>query len=686
MIPFGSQRASGQELATHLLNAHDNERIVIAGLRGADADDLHGAFAQWRALARERTRCRKYLYSLSINPDPAQGKLTRAQYADYIARVENKLGLTDQPRAVVFHVKPDKDGKAREHCHVVWSRVIAEQRRAVQISFDREKLMAVTREFARDHGLRLPEGYHRKAGEPPRQDQLTLYEKVQEGRTGLTKEERTAEVTAAWQHSDNAKAFVRALEELGYILTTGKRPYVLVDLYGEMNALPKLIAGSSNGERVRSKDVRGFLEEDFPPEGLPTVEQARALAAQRRKAREDVAKAQERKDDLSSDPSAEASSAEDDDHDDAGRLKAIQAARRQALEKAAAALTVQHAAEHWHLAARHQDEMFALEGAFRDQIERITREREARRPTGLAAFLGRVTGMSVLIKTLARRKDRRLHVRHLTRRARLTRQHEEERQAQGSRQLRQRRAMARRFRALGKIERREGRSLETAWRRQLRIRAREAAAPQPMPWEPDWQSMLQCAFTRAADHEDKHNRLTGAFIRACHDDDDEDEEGDADASGRFDGRLIPWLAVLLGAASSRTRQDDADEETRFWERMEELDSEDDEDDRDAEPFWLVFYDEFTGAAEGDEEDHPPDWLRDLLGEDYAYGDDEDDDDFASYFWTLTDEFMRAAAPAGGKAGSGGGRSPELDEDEDYDIDHEPPPPRPKPKPKGPGRR
>jgi len=27
MIPFGSQRALGQDLATHLMNTHDNERM-----------------------------------------------------------------------------------------------------------------------------------------------------------------------------------------------------------------------------------------------------------------------------------------------------------------------------------------------------------------------------------------------------------------------------------------------------------------------------------------------------------------------------------------------------------------------------------------------------------------------------------------------------------------------------------
>ena len=52
MIPFASQRGGGRDLATHLMNAHDNEYLELADVRGAIADDLHGAFAGWAAQAR----------------------------------------------------------------------------------------------------------------------------------------------------------------------------------------------------------------------------------------------------------------------------------------------------------------------------------------------------------------------------------------------------------------------------------------------------------------------------------------------------------------------------------------------------------------------------------------------------------------------------------------------------------
>ena len=97
MIPKASQRGGGQQLATHLLNSVDNERAEVLDMRGAVARDLHGAFAEWEAAA-SATNCRKYLYSLSINPDPQQRRLSREEVADFITRAETRLGLKRRTR------------------------------------------------------------------------------------------------------------------------------------------------------------------------------------------------------------------------------------------------------------------------------------------------------------------------------------------------------------------------------------------------------------------------------------------------------------------------------------------------------------------------------------------------------------------------------------------------------------
>jgi len=116
MIPKASQRKGGQNLVTHLLNEFDNERVHVYDVRGATASDLHRAFAEWEAVATA-TKCRKYVYSQSINPDPDQRAVTREEYYAYIARVEKALGLAAQPRAVIFHVStgatmPTSSGRA----------------------------------------------------------------------------------------------------------------------------------------------------------------------------------------------------------------------------------------------------------------------------------------------------------------------------------------------------------------------------------------------------------------------------------------------------------------------------------------------------------------------------------------------------------------------------------------------
>jgi hypothetical protein len=149
-ILSGLQHDNGKKLATELLNADKNQRIEILELRGSIAQDLHGAFEEWHAQSKA-TKCLKYLYSLSISPDPALGGISRAQYFDLIERVEEKLGLSRRPRAVVLHVHND----GREHWYIVWSRIDTDKMKAVHISHDRQKLHRVAQEFARHYTKNL---------------------------------------------------------------------------------------------------------------------------------------------------------------------------------------------------------------------------------------------------------------------------------------------------------------------------------------------------------------------------------------------------------------------------------------------------------------------------------------------------------------------------------------------------
>jgi hypothetical protein len=436
MIPKGNQRAGGQQLATHLLNAYDNDSVEVAEVRGAIAADLHGAFAEWYAQAKG-TQCSKFLYSLSINPDHTQGPFNRDHYYDFIRRTEGILGLGEQPRAVVFHVK-----HGREHCHVVWSRIDTEKMKAVQLSHDRQKLRAVAQEYAHDHNLRLPPGMQNDRGKdrfPDHAKTENLAEKQQEERTGTPKELRREQITKAWQNTTNGPSFIKALESNGYYLARGdQRGYVVVDLYGETHSLSRQIEG------VKSRELKARLV-DYPPDKLMDVAAAQERAREQRQALLlRLTKQQDPANDLS------------------GKQTAARA-RREALQEAQALRRAELDAGRKLLAARHGEERKALTDLQSAHSDAIVRARAAQAPKGVLAFLGRITGFNALTAFRHERQDQQRNTENRQQTAALLRRHRREMQ-----NFRQQDS------ALTSLDKRERRSLETELRREaLRQLVRE---------------------------------------------------------------------------------------------------------------------------------------------------------------------------------------------------------------------
>ena len=92
------------------------------------------------------SKCQQYLFSVSLNPP--QGESVGAEvFEDALDRIEKRLGLEDQPRAVVFHEKEN-----RRHAHCVWSRMDDETLTARQLSFFKTKLMGISRDLYLDNG------------------------------------------------------------------------------------------------------------------------------------------------------------------------------------------------------------------------------------------------------------------------------------------------------------------------------------------------------------------------------------------------------------------------------------------------------------------------------------------------------------------------------------------------------
>lgn len=427
MIPKGNQRSGGQQLATHLLNALDNERVEVAEVRGAIAQDLHGAFKEWQAIAKG-TLCQKYLYSLSVNPDHRQAAYDRAHYLDFIERAEKALGLVDQPRAVVFHVK-----NGREHCHVVWSRIDTEKLKAVHMPHDRQKLRKVAQDFARDYGLTLPEGMRQDRGKErfkEHEKHTSLAERQQEERTGISKEERRRAITDAWNKARTGEEFVRELTARDYYIAKGdKRAYVVVDLYGEIHSLARQIKGAS------AKDIKARMA-DYPLDQLPDTLAAQDFARQRR---EENLKLAAQREQPTPDQRRE-------------KLAEAHRVRRQSLEALRQAMRDRQALERYDLEARHKAERAALSA-----------ERERTQPRGFWGLVSRLSGYDWFTSWRQGRQDRQRSEAEKEELQKLRRRHQ-----------REQRDFQRHERSLTRLERREFRSLETRLRREQYQAARKA--------------------------------------------------------------------------------------------------------------------------------------------------------------------------------------------------------------------
>ena len=263
MILKASQRGGGQDLAAHLMRADENEHVSLHELRGFMADDLKGAFKEADAVSRG-TKCRQFLFSLSLSP-PEQERVPAEVFEKAIDRIEERLGLEGQPRAIVFH---EKEG--RRHAHCVWSRIDAETMTAKQLSFFKTKLMEVSRDLYLEHGWKMPRGMANHAERNP--TNFTLAEWQQAKRQGVDPRWLKQTLQDCWAASDNARSFGRSLEEHGFFLAKGdKRSFVVIDHSGEVQSLPRALG-------LKTKDVAARLGDG---NDLPGVDETKKQIGER---------------------------------------------------------------------------------------------------------------------------------------------------------------------------------------------------------------------------------------------------------------------------------------------------------------------------------------------------------------------------------------------------------------------
>lgn len=263
MILVGNQRGNSKDMADHLLKS-ENDTVIVHEVSGFIGDDLHSAFQESYAWSKFG-KAKDHLYSLSLNP-PKSANVSDEYFVKTINRAEKMLGLTGQPRAIVFHYKHDSEGNLRKHAHTVWSRITLDMK-AVNIAFDHRKLQTLALQLYQENNWEIPLGFFNKQERDF--SNYTHSEHQQARRCGKYADQIKRIYADAYSRSDTKQTFANALQEHGYILAKGNHAaYVAVDVHGEVYAIARSLP-------INTKEIRTKLGE---PDDLPDVEQATQLA------------------------------------------------------------------------------------------------------------------------------------------------------------------------------------------------------------------------------------------------------------------------------------------------------------------------------------------------------------------------------------------------------------------------
>jgi hypothetical protein len=172
------------------------------------------------------------------------------------------------------------DGGDKPHAHVVFQRTDLDSMKMWDDSFNYLKHERASARMEKEFSQEMVPGKHHKRDRDAQPEmpkaELNQAEAQQAARTGMSKAERTAEITALQAGADNGQSFKNALEDKGYTLTRGERGYILVQ-DGETYALSRYVEG------MKARDVKAFMA-DVPLESLPKTDDVQAAQKEALKA------------------------------------------------------------------------------------------------------------------------------------------------------------------------------------------------------------------------------------------------------------------------------------------------------------------------------------------------------------------------------------------------------------------
>lgn len=263
MIIKGSSRGQSApdtyRLAIHLLST-ENEAVEVIQLRGVASPALPSALEEMRLITLG-SRATRGLYHASISLDRNEApEMGTDRWLEAVDELEQRLGMIGHQRAVVRHVKKD-----REHVHIVWCRVHPASLKLARDSQNYRKHEETSRALEARWGLRPVIGVHTRTRGTPRPVAVGTHDDWQaQERTGIPVNGVADAFTDAWRSTTTGKQFATAIEREGFKLARGRRGIVAVDGAGTPHSLSRRL-------RIRADQVRRRLA-DIDPNQLPTVE------------------------------------------------------------------------------------------------------------------------------------------------------------------------------------------------------------------------------------------------------------------------------------------------------------------------------------------------------------------------------------------------------------------------------
>ena len=261
MILEGSTISStghARQMAAHLYK-DENEEIHVRGIYGNDhRKAVENTLVDMYQLTKLTKGKKNAIFHVAISPRENEA-LTNEQKQKAINMIQKRFGLEDQMFFEMDHVK-----EGRAHTHVFWSTVDIEQGKLKNLSHYKLRLQTLANE------MEVNFGHERTARQKSDQSyEVTNSDRMRQNRTKEKALERKKEITALWEQSDSAKAFIAALEEKGYALAKGDRSkFALIDRHGNISNLVRDLP-----KVIKTKEVMARFGEEYKL--LSSVEKAK---------------------------------------------------------------------------------------------------------------------------------------------------------------------------------------------------------------------------------------------------------------------------------------------------------------------------------------------------------------------------------------------------------------------------